>query len=130
IGRVNGKFIANPTHSEMAGSDLDLIYVGNANDIVMFEGAAKEITDEDFKAALKFGHECCQPLIAAQKDLTSRAGKKKREITLNIVPEEILNEAKSLAGDRILTALLTPAKLARESAVSAIFAEVGKKLVE
>src|ERR1700719_584847 len=46
IGRVSGKFIANPTHSEMAESDLDLIYVGNSNDIVMYEGAAKEISEE------------------------------------------------------------------------------------
>jgi polyribonucleotide nucleotidyltransferase len=130
IGRVNGKFIANPTHPEMVDSDLDLIYVGNSQDIVMFEGAAKEISEEDFKAALKFGHECCQPLIKAQKELTARGGKKKREIKLNIVPEEILHEAKTLAGDRIVAALLTPGKLARESAVSAIFEEVGKKLVE
>src|SRR5580658_8555075 len=58
IGRVNGKFIANPTHLDMAESDLDLIYVGNAHDIVMYEGAAKEISEADFAAALKFGHEC------------------------------------------------------------------------
>src|SRR5579871_3205961 len=126
IGRVNGKFVANPTHSEMAESDLDLIYVGNANDIVMYEGSAKEITEADFNAALKFGHECCQPLIEAQKKLTAAAGKKKREIKTNIVPEEILKEAKALAGDRIVAALLTPGKLAREGAVSAIFEEVGK----
>ena len=44
IGRINGKFVANPTHAEMAESDLDLIYVGNTKDIVMYEGAAKEIT--------------------------------------------------------------------------------------
>src|SRR4026209_1169588 len=53
VGRVAGKFIANPTHAEMAVSDLDLVYVGNANDIVMYEGAAKEITDADFNAALQ-----------------------------------------------------------------------------
>ena len=130
IGRVKGRFIANPTHVEMTESDLDLIYVGNTHDIVMFEGAAKEITEDEFKAALKFGHDCCQPLIAAQKELVARGGKKKREIKLNVVPEEILNEAKALAGDRIVPALLTPGKLAREAAVSAIFEEVGKKLVE
>src|SRR5665213_3845566 len=45
IGRVQGKFLANPTHAEMAESDLDLIYVGNASDVVMFEGAAKEISE-------------------------------------------------------------------------------------
>ncbi len=130
IGRIGGKFVANPTHAEMAESDLDLIYVGNTKDIVMYEGAAKEITEADFNAALKFGHECCQPLIEAQKKLTAAAGKKKRDIKTNIVPEEILKEAKALAGDRIVAALLTPGKLAREGAVSAIFEEVGKKLVE
>ena len=130
VGRVKGKFIANPTHAEMAESDLDLIYVGNTHDIVMYEGAAKEITEADFNAALKFGQECCQPLIEAQKKLTAAAGKKKREIKVNIVPDEILSEAKALAGDRIVPALLTPGKLAREAAVGAIFEEVGKKLVE
>jgi polyribonucleotide nucleotidyltransferase len=130
VGRIGGKFIANPTHAEMAESDLDLVYVGNSSDIVMYEGSAKEITEADFIAALKFGHECCQPLIAAQKELAAKAGKKKREITLNIVPDEILQEAKNLAGDRFVPALLTPGKLARETACKAIQDEVGVKLVE
>ncbi|MGN6642835.1 MAG: polyribonucleotide nucleotidyltransferase, partial [Verrucomicrobiota bacterium] len=64
------------------------------------------------------------------KDLAAKVGKKKRDIKLNIVPDEILNEAKALAGDRIVPALLTPAKLAREAAVNAIKEEVAKKLVE
>jgi polyribonucleotide nucleotidyltransferase len=130
VGRVKGKFIANPTHTEMADSDLDLVYVGNDTDIVMFEGSAKEITEADFNEALKFAQQACLPMITAQKELAARAGKKKRDITLTIVPEEILKEAKALAGDRIAGALLTPAKLARESAVKAIFDEVGTKLVE
>jgi polyribonucleotide nucleotidyltransferase len=130
VGRVNGQFIANPTHAQMRDSDLDLVYVGNDKELVMYEGSAKEITEADFNAALKFAHESVQPMIQAQKELAAKVGKKKREITLNIVPEEILKEAKSLAGDRIVAALLTPGKLAREAAVNAIFAEVGKKLVE
>ena len=130
VGRINGKFIAYPTHAEQAESDLDLVYVGNEKDIVMYEGAAREISEADFNAALKFGQECCQPLIAAQKELAAKAGKKKREITLNIVPDEILQEAKKLAGDRFVPALLTPGKLARENACKAIQDEVGKKLVE
>src|SRR6478736_6058474 len=93
IARVGGQFIANPTHVQMAESDLDVVYVGNETDLVMFEGAAKEISEADFNAALKFGHDAIQPMIAAQKELTSRSGKKKREITLNIVAPEILNEA-------------------------------------
>src|SRR5579871_1190168 len=130
VGRVNGQFIANPTHVQMAESDLDLVYVGNENDLVMYEGSAKEITEADFNAALKFAHEAIQPMIQAQKDLAAKAGKKKRDIKLTIVPDEILKEAKSLAGGRIVEALLKPGKMDREAAVSAIKDEVGKDLVQ
>ena len=130
VGRIGGKFVANPTHAEMAESDLDLVYVGNDKDIVMYEGAAKEISEADFNEALKYAQEVIQPIIAAQKELVAKAGKKKREITLNIVPDEILAEAKNLAGDRFVPALLTPGKLAREAACNAIKTEVGAKLVE
>src|ERR1035438_9042701 len=62
VGRIGGKFVANPTHGEMKESDLDLVYVGNATDIVMYEGSAKEISEADFNAALKFGQEAIQPV--------------------------------------------------------------------
>jgi len=130
VGRINGQFVANPTHSQMIDSDLDLVYVGNAVDMVMFEGSAQEITEADFNAALKFGQEAIQPMIAAQKELVARCGRAKRQITLNIVPEEILKEAKTLAGDRIIEALLTHGKLAREAAVSTLTKEIGQKLVQ
>ncbi len=131
VGRVGGKFIANPTHTEMKDSDLDLVFVGSETEIVMFEGSAKEVVEADFNAALEFGLQTVQPIIAAQKELVAKAGKPKREIKLNIVPEEVLTEAKALAGDRVGTVLVnTPGKLAREAAVNAIFEEVGQKLVE
>ncbi|MSU20900.1 MAG: polyribonucleotide nucleotidyltransferase [Pedosphaera sp.] len=130
VGRINGQFVANPTHVQMASSDLDLVYVGNLTDHVMFEGAAKEISEADFLAALQFGHQACQPIIAAQQELARRSGKPKRAITRNVVPEEILNEAKSLAGDRMVPALLTPRKLEREAAVKAVTDEISQKLVQ
>ena len=130
VARVGGEFVANPTHEQQAESDLDLVYVGSETDLVMFEGSADEISDDDFNAALAWAQETIQPQIQAQKELTAKAGKKKREVTVTVVPEEILQEAKTLAGDRIVAALLTTAKLEREAAVNAIFEEVGQKLVE
>jgi polyribonucleotide nucleotidyltransferase len=130
VGRVGGEFIVNPTHTQRAESDLDLVYVGNEKDCVMIEGSANEITEADFNAALKFAHDAVQPLIAAQKELAAKAGRAKRQITVNIVSDEILNEAKKLAGDRMAPALLTPGKLAREAACKAIQEEVGAKLKE
>ncbi len=130
IGRINGQFMANPTHIQMLDSDLDLVYVGNEVDMVMFEGSANEMSEADFNAALKFAQEAIQPMIVAQKELAARDGKQKRTIKPTIVPPEILNEAKGLAGDRIIEALLTPKKLARESAVSALTDEIAQRLVE
>jgi polyribonucleotide nucleotidyltransferase len=130
IGRIDGKFVANPTHDQRAASDLDLIYVGNATDVVMFEGAADELPEAVFVEALRFGQEAVQPIIAAQKELAARAGKAKRAIDVKVVPAEILKEARALAGDRMIPALLIPGKLAREAACNALFAEIGAKLVE
>ena len=129
IGRVKGALIANPTHVQMAESDMDIIYVGNATEVVMFEGAAKEISEAEFVAAMKFGQDCCQPLIQAQKELAARGGKRKRAITVSVVPEDILTEAKQLAGGRMVPALLTHKKLDREAAVKAVTDDVGAKLV-
>src|SRR6187402_2329535 len=52
VGRVNGQFVANPTHDEREQSDLDLVYVGTENDVIMIEGAANEIPEADFIKAL------------------------------------------------------------------------------
>lgn len=130
VGRVDGKFVANPTHVQREASDLDLIYVGNENDMVMYEGAAEEISEEEFLAALKFGQECCTPMVAAQKELIKKAGKTKREIVVPQVPDEVLADAKELGGDRVLEALLTPGKLEREGAWNALRGEIGASLVE
>lgn len=129
IGRINGEFAANPTHSKQAESDLDLVYVGSEKELVMFEGSAKEISEADFNAALAWAHQIIQPQIAAQKELAAKAGRPKRQITLAVAPEVILREAKALAADRIIPALLTHGKLAREAALNTIFEEVGRKLV-
>jgi polyribonucleotide nucleotidyltransferase len=130
VGRVNGQFLCNPTHAQMAESDLDLVYVGNTREHVMFEGSAEEISEADFLAALEFAHQSVQPMIQAQKELATRAGKPKRTPIVNIVPEEVLDEAKALAGDRIIPALLTHKKLEREAAVRAVLDDVSKALVE
>jgi polyribonucleotide nucleotidyltransferase len=129
IGRVDGNFVANPTHVQQAASDMDVIYVGNAEEIVMFEGSAKEVSEEVFSAALRFGHECCQPIIAAQRELAARAGRPKRQITVNVVPDDVLLRAKSLCGERLAPALLIPFKLQRETAVKAVTDEIGAKLI-
>src|SRR5690349_21039995 len=82
IGRVNGQFVANPTHDERTQSDLDLVYVGTENDVIMIEGSAKEMPEAEFIKALEFAHGHAREMIRAQKELASRVGKPKRDVQL------------------------------------------------
>ncbi len=124
VGRVDGKFVANPTNSQRLNSDLDLVYVGNEKEVVMIEGEALEIAEDDFIAALKFGQESIQPLIAAQKELAAKIAPVKRTPTLFQVSDELMEIAYQVAGDRIEAAIYTPSKTARNKAVGALKEEV------
>ena len=93
VGRIDGQFVANPAHSQRVMSDLDLVYVGTEHDVIMIEGEANELPEEDFIAALAFAHDQVGHLIAAQKELTVAAGKPKRQAALFVVPDELLEIA-------------------------------------
>jgi len=124
VGRVNGEFVANPTHAQRADSDLDLVYVGTEADVIMIEGEAHELPEADFVAALNFAHEQAGHIIRAQKELAAAAGKEKRQAPLFVVSDELLEIAYQVAGDRIESALYTPSKVARGKAVGALKDEV------
>jgi len=130
IGRINGQFVINPTHSQLEESDLDLVYVGNHEHLIMFEGAAKEISEADLIAAMEYAHQGCQPLLAAQKQLAEKVGKAKRAVTPVVLPEEVVAEARSLLGPQLREALLIPTKLAREAAVRELIERVTPALIE
>jgi len=124
IGRVNGEFVANPTHTDRLQSDLDLIYVGTENDVIMIEGAANELPEAEFLKALEFAHGHAREMIRAQKELAAKVGKPKREMPLLNVKPELLEIAYQVAGDRIEGALYTQGKVARSKAVEALRQEV------
>src|SRR6266704_3833885 len=130
IGRVNGQFVANPTHTERQQSDLDLVYVGTENDVIMIEGAANEIPETDFVKALEFAHTQTREMIRIQKELASQIAKPKREMPLLSVKPELLEIAYQIAGDRIEGALYTPGKVARSKAVEALREEVKMSILE
>src|SRR3982075_2053590 len=130
VGRVNGQFVANPTHIEREQSDLDLVYVGTENEVIMIEGAANEIPEADFIKALEFAHGQTREMIRIQKELASQTAKPKREMPLLSVKPELLEIAYRVAGDRIEGALYTPGKVARAKAVEALREEVKKSILE
>ena len=130
IGRIGGEFVVNPTHSQREESDLDLVYVGNKTDVIMIEGAADELDEEEFKKALRFAQEQVQLLVRAQEELASKAGKPKRVAPLMIARDDLLEVAYQVAGDRIEDAIYRPSKIERAKAVAALRDEVEAKIKE
>lgn len=130
VGRVDGKWVANPPHSQMELSDIDLVYCGNEKQPLMFEGSAMEISEEDFLAAMHFAQEHVAKLIEMQNELRKLAGKPKREPVLWPVREEFLKIAYDVAGDRIEAALYKPSKVERQKAVGELQTEVETKIKE
>jgi polyribonucleotide nucleotidyltransferase len=130
VGRVDGELVANPTHSQRRLSDLDLVYVGTFNDVVMIEGAANELPEEEFIKALEFAHPYVQQIIEMQCELASTTGKPKREIELLNVRDDLLEIAYQVAADRIEAALYISGKVARGKAVDALKKEVETAILE
>ncbi|MCB1066222.1 MAG: polyribonucleotide nucleotidyltransferase, partial [Verrucomicrobiae bacterium] len=130
VGRVNGEFVANPTFEQREDSDIDLVYAGLRDQVIMIEGAAKEVSEETFKAALTFAQEAIQPIIAAQEELVRLAGKVKRTPVLLEVKQDLLDIAYQVAGDRIEEAIYKPGKVERGAAVKVLKDEVEAKIKE
>ena len=128
VGRVDGKFVTQPTHQQMQLSDLDLVYVGSETEIVMIEGSAHELPEEEFKAALDYAQEQVQIVIGLQKDLAAQAGKAKRNMPLYAVKPELVDLAYSIVGDRIEGAIYRPSKVERYAATGALKSEVEKAI--
>jgi len=130
VGRVNGQFVANPSHTDRVHSDLDLVYVGTENDVIMIEGAANQLPEAEFLKALEFAHGHAREMIRAQKELAAQVGKPKREMPLLSLKPELLEIAYQVAGDRIEGALYTQGKVARSKAVDALREEVKAAVLE
>jgi len=78
VGRINGEFVVNPTYSELAESELDLIVSGTRDAIMMVEAGAKLLPEDVMAEAILFGHRALRPLIEIQEQLREAVGKPKR----------------------------------------------------
>ncbi len=81
IGRVAGEWISNPTPKQLEESDVDMVIAGTRKGLLMVEGEAEFLTEEELLKALKFAHEAMTPIFDIQDQLREKVGRKKREFT-------------------------------------------------
>jgi DNA polymerase III epsilon subunit family exonuclease len=78
VGRIGGEFVVNPTHSQLADSELDLIVAGTRDAIMMVEAGANLLPEDVMAEAILFGHRALQPIVDLQEEIQKAVGKPKR----------------------------------------------------
>jgi polyribonucleotide nucleotidyltransferase len=127
VGRINGKFVSNPTVSQRTESDLDLILAGTEEAIVMVECGAKEVLEDDMVAALNYGHGQIKLLVELQKGLQAKVGKAKLTATKSEINQDIYAKVSKHA-ERLMAALTMKVKLDSYKAIDVLKKEVVSEL--
>ena len=130
VGRMNGEFVANPTHSQQEECDIEIIVCGTSDSIVSVEGGAHEVSEQDLVDALAFGHEHIKDLVIMQEKLVAAVGKEKIKIEADEVDTELVAAVGELVSDRIKEANRIPAKEERQGLIDEIRADVLEGLAE
>ncbi|WP_270171774.1 polyribonucleotide nucleotidyltransferase [Paenibacillus sp. SYP-B4298] len=123
VGRVDGKFIINPTVEEEEKSDIHVVVAGTKDAIMMVEAEADEVPESVMLEAIMFGHDEIKLIVAKQEELVAVAGKPKMEVVLHAVNEEVNAAVRDYAKDRLVEAIRIEEKHARQDAIDAVEAE-------
>lgn len=127
VGRVDGKFVINPTVEQSEKSDIDLTVAGTKDAINMVEAGAREASEDDMLEALMFGHEAIKKLIAFEEEVISAIGVEKMEYEKLEITDELRSEVDSIVRDRLDKALRIKDKLEKYSAIDNLEEEVIEK---
>ncbi|HNX00505.1 MAG TPA: polyribonucleotide nucleotidyltransferase [Candidatus Cloacimonadota bacterium] len=116
VGYLDDKFVVNPSLQDMKDSMLNLSVGGSKTSIVMIEGAASEMSEEQMLEAVYLGHEEIKKVCILQDEFTAEAGKPKIEIKLDVIPEDIIRKIENDFEQKIKDAANILGKQARNDA--------------
>jgi polyribonucleotide nucleotidyltransferase len=128
VGRVDGQLIANPTLEQIKLSDVEIVVAGSRDAVMMVEGEAEFLSEEEMLDAIFFGHESLQPLIDMQIKLAELVGVDKRAFVKADIDPELQEKVQALAAAKVLAAVSIPSKQERYATLDAIRSEVKAQL--
>ncbi|MFO7460119.1 MAG: polyribonucleotide nucleotidyltransferase [Desulfatiglandales bacterium] len=114
VGKVEGKFITNPTISQQEKSDINLIVAGSRSAVVMVEGGGQFVSESDMIDAVFYGHESLQPLLDIQEELKREAGKAKADRPALAEDEGLAEKVREIAVPLLQEVITTADKMKRQ----------------
>ena len=128
LGHIDNQFILNPTYQELEKSDLDMVVVRNTKGIIMLECKAKEVSEEVFLEAVKFGFENLQEVINLQKDFAHEFGRPKADVKYKIIDPILQKKVEDLSKERLKEVYKLSRKEEREEEVDLFSKELEAQL--
>ena len=129
VGRVQGHWVLNPTFKQLEFSDLELVVSGSQDSIVMVEGGALEVTEDDVLESLRLAQDGIRELVAMQNDLLKKTQQAKMSWTKAEAPEGVVVKTKELASGKIREALNQKDKHTRIETVERVKNELAEGLL-
>ena len=126
VGRVDGKFIINPTPEELEVSELELTVAGTKDAINMVESSAKQVSEEVMLEALMFGHKAVKELIKFQEKIIKEIGEEKMEYETLTPEPELIERIQGLITKKMDKALRIKDKLKKYAAIDEIKEEMNE----
>ena len=130
VGRIDGKFVINPDHSQWKNSDLEIIVAGSHDAILMVEGEAKIVPEKEVLEAIFFGHDHIVGLVSFLKDIQKAVGKEKRQFVSSDTNDLLMNRVKESFSQQVKDSLEITDKMKRQESIRNIEALVVKDIEE
>jgi len=125
VGRIEGRWMFNPTYEEIQRSEIDLRVAATRDAILMVEAGATEVPEHLMVEALREAHRAIQPLIEAQEKMIAEAGKPKREYIHFALTDKVREAVSQKVGQRLAQAFRDELdKAERQAVLDAIEGEV------
>jgi len=124
IGRIAGQWVMNPTQAQLPESDINIFITGNRDSIVMVEGGAMTVPEDEVLEALFQGHEALQILLKLQEEIRVEVGRPKRAVPIEEKDGSLGEKIRELAQDKIQQAIGIPDKRERSNRLREVKAEV------
>jgi polyribonucleotide nucleotidyltransferase len=128
VGRVEGKWLLNPTFQALTVSDMDMVVAGSQDSIMMVEGGALEVSEEDVVEGLGIAQRGIKELISMQEELLKKVKVEKMAWTRTEVPDDVLKAVTKAGKAKIDTAINQKDKATRVAAIEAVKAQVKEEM--
>jgi polyribonucleotide nucleotidyltransferase len=127
LGRIDGEFVINPTHEQLAKTDLNVLVGGRKEAINMLEVGARELSEDVIAEAISKAHGTCKEVIEMIEELQQKTGGTEKEIPLAEFDEELYQKVRDEMWDHLRELKNVPGKQDRNNGVNAYFDEVKAK---